>query len=76
MASARKDNFFFRLQVYEWMGNFSKKCTVKGSGKLSFLVLKRNKIDGFCGCKTVKESRIPPPFRCVTRASNVGYFFL
>ena len=61
MASARKDNFFFRLQVYEWMGNFSKRCAVKGSGKLSFLVLKTgNKMDGFCGCKTVKESRIPP----------------
>ena len=33
--------FFFRLQVYEWIGNFSKRSTVKGRGKLSFFGLKK-----------------------------------
>ena len=60
MASARNENFFIRVQVYEWIGNFSKRSTVKCSGKLSFFGLKKKQkrqiIDRFCGCKRVTNT--------------------
>ena len=55
-----KGEFFIRLQVYEWIGNFSKRSTVKCSGKLSFFGLKKKQkgqiIDRFCGCKRVTNT--------------------